>query len=283
MTVHDSLRALLEWYREAGIEEATADVPIDRYAAAESAPVRTAPARPPMPPPAEARPAPAVAAVRSAAAPPDTAEGVIRTAVKLAEAARSVAELRDAVAAFEGCPLRKTATNLVFADGAPDAKVIFIGEAPGAEEDRQGVPFVGPSGRLLDRMLTSIDLDRTEIMISNTVFWRPPGNRSPTTIEVATCAPFVEKLIELVNPRILVALGGPSAKSLLGQTMGIGRLRGKWFAYSTPRMARPIDAAAMFHPAYLLRSPLQKREAWRDLLALRDRLDVPSEPTKAET
>ncbi len=280
MALTESFRALLEWYQDAGVDEATADDPVDRYAAAvESAATGVsaapAPAAQSMPTPPQAAQRPARPA-QGASGLSETAEGVIRTAVKLATAARSIDELRDAVAAFEGCPLRKTATNLVFADGTTEARVLFIGEAPGAEEDRQGVPFVGPSGRLLDRMLASIGLDRERVTISNTVFWRPPGNRSPTTAEVAACAPFVERLVELVDPEVLIALGGPAAKSLLGQSEGIGRLRGKWFAYSTPRMSRPIDAAAMFHPAYLLRSPLQKREAWRDMLALQERLGAGS-------
>jgi DNA polymerase len=183
-----------------------------------------------------------------------------------------MAELEAALARFEGCPLRKTATNLVFGDGNPDARILFIGEAPGAEEDRQGKPFVGPSGRLLDLMLASIGLDRTKVFISNTVFWRPPGNRAPTTTEVAACMPFVERLVELMSPDVLVTLGGPAAKALLAQTEGVSRLRGRWFSYATPRLSRPIPATAMYHPAYLLRTPEQKRAAWLDLLQLKKKL-----------
>jgi DNA polymerase len=191
----------------------------------------------------------------------------------LAEAAQSVAELRAALETFNGCALQKTATNLVFTDGSPEGQVIFVGEAPGAEEDRQGVPFVGPSGKLIDRMLDSIGLDRTRVLITNTIFWRPPGNRSPTTQEIAICMPFLERLIELVGPKVLVAVGGPAASALLAQPQGITKLRGRWFSYETARMVRPIPATAMFHPAYLLRSPAQKRDVWRDLLALRRKLD----------
>ena len=162
--------------------------------------------------------------------------------------------------------------NLVFYDGNPEARIVLIGEAPGADEDRQGLPFVGVSGQLLDRMLASIGLDRTQVLIANTVFWRPPGNRSPTTSETAACLPFVERLIELVGPDIVVTLGGAAAKSLLAQTQGVTRLRGRWFEYETPRLSRPIAATVLFHPAYLLRSPAQKRLAWRDLLAIRKRL-----------
>ncbi|MBI2977769.1 MAG: uracil-DNA glycosylase [Rhodospirillales bacterium] len=193
-------------------------------------------------------------------------------AVHQAQAANSVEELRRVLLAFDGCALKRTATNLVFTDGNPKAPLLFIGEAPGAEEDRQGLPFVGPSGRLLDKMLESIGLDRGRVLISNTVFWRPPGNRTPTSQETAVCMPFLERLIELVDPQILVALGGPAAKAVLAQTTGVGRLRGKWFSYSTPRLVRPIAATAMFHPAYLLRSPGQKRDTWRDLIEIKRRL-----------
>jgi uracil-DNA glycosylase len=263
-------REVLRWYLEAGVDESIGEEPVDRTAAA--------PPPPPAPVAAPERLAvPQVPTAAPAAAVPEDANGMVRSAYALAQAASSVDELRQAVAAFDGCALRKTATNLVFSDGAVDARVVFIGEAPGAEEDRQGVPFVGASGQLLDRMLASIGLDRTQVLISNTVFWRPPGNRTPATTEVAACLPFVERLIELVDPDILVALGGAAAKTLLARTEGVGRLRGRWFSYSTPRLSRPVPATAMFHPAYLLRSPAQKRAAWRDLLELRKKLESPRE------
>ena len=151
---------------------------------------------------------------------------------------------------------------------------MFVGEAPGAEEDRRGLPFVGASGRLLDRMLAAIGLDRGNVFITNVIYWRPPGNRTPLPAEVAACLPFVERAIELVDPAVLVLLGGASAKTLLGRQEGIMRLRGRWHSFATPRMASPIPAMATFHPAYLLRSPGQKREAWRDFLAVRERLDT---------
>jgi DNA polymerase len=206
-------------------------------------------------------------------------EHAVQTASRMAAAAQTLEELQAAVAAFEECPLKKTATNTVFADGNPAARIMFVGEAPGADEDRQGKPFVGVSGQLLDRMLASIGLDRhapdaaNAFYITNIVFWRPPGNRNPTTNEIAACLPFLERHIELVQPDVLVALGGPSAKTLLGRAEGITRLRGTWHAYASPRLSAPIDAMAVFHPAYLLRSPAHKREAWRDLLAIRDRLN----------
>lgn len=277
-------RAVLKWYVEAGVDETIADKPVDRFqsAAAKGSGPADAPPAPTLAPPPGPFQAPPVSRVAAkparealfADAGPagGAANGEVTTAVHMAQAATSVDELRRALQAFDGCALKKTATNLVFTDGNPAADVLFVGEGPGAEEDRQGLPFVGPSGRLLDKMLASIGLDRTRVLISNTVFWRPPGNRTPTPQETAVCMPFLERLIELVDPRILVALGGPAAKALLAQPTGIGRLRGKWFGYSTPRLARPIAATAMFHPAYLLRSPGQKRDTWRDLLAIRRKL-----------
>ena len=148
----------------------------------------------------------------------------MHTAAELAAGAHTLDELRGALESFDGCALKSTATNLVFADGNPRARIVLIGEAPGAEEDRKGLPFVGPSGRLLDRMLASIDLDRGKVLISNIIYWRPPGNRNPATSEVAMCMPFVERLLELVDPEILIALGGPSAGALLGEKAGIGKL-----------------------------------------------------------
>lgn len=271
------LAALMRWYLEAGVDETIAESPLDRFRlpgpepqadAAASAPGETAspshsPSLSPSPSPARALAAP----------PPADAPGpVADDARALAAAAASLDALRDALAGFEGCPLRRTATHLVFGDGSASARVVLIGEAPGAEEDRQGLPFVGPSGKLLDRMLASIGLDRGRVFISNTVFWRPPGNRAPTSHEVAACLPFVERIIELIAPKLLVALGGPAASALLGQNESVGRLRGRWFEYRTARLARPVPATALFHPAYLLRSPAQKRLAWRDLLAIKARL-----------
>lgn len=272
---------ILRWYLEAGVDECIAEAPQDRFrqpapaVSTPAPPTDIAPvlpvARPPLPAPAPPS-APPSALIAPPAAPPATDEAV-RGAVALAGAANTVEELRAALLAFDGCGLKRTATNLVFIDGNPAASVLFIGEAPGAEEDRQGLPFVGASGRLLDRMLASIGLDRTQVCISNTVFWRPPGNRTPTTVEMAVCMPFLERLIELVDPVLLVTLGGPAAKAVLAESAGVSKLRGRWFSYSTPRLSHPIPATAMFHPAYLLRTPAQKRDAWRDLLMLRRRLD----------
>ncbi|MAF96580.1 MAG: uracil-DNA glycosylase [Rhodospirillaceae bacterium] len=290
---------LLRWYVEAGVDETIADRPVDRFqektkapepknvpaaspTAAESggekkgladaAALSPAPSPSPSPPPSPREPSPEPSPGPSLLPPEGGADGEVTAAVHLAQSALTVDELRRALESFDGCGLKKTATNLVFTDGNPEAPVLFVGEGPGAEEDRQGLPFVGPSGKLLDRMLASIGLDRTGVLISNTVFWRPPGNRTPTAQETAVCLPFLERLIELVDPKVLVALGGPAAKSLLAQTEGVGRLRGRWFTYSTPGLPRPIDATAMFHPAYLLRSPGQKRDTWRDLLDIKKKL-----------
>jgi DNA polymerase len=193
------------------------------------------------------------------------------------EAARRAAtldELRAVFAGFEGCALRGTATQIVFADGNPHARVMFVGEAPGRDEDIAGVPFVGRSGKLLDLMLGAIGLDRTSVYIANIVPWRPPGNRTPTPQESSICLPFTLRQIELVNPDILVCLGQPSTQTLLGTREGITRTRGRWFAFDTG--TRKIRALATLHPAYLLRQPLQKRLAWRYFLAIKQALATPA-------
>ena len=282
-------RELLEWYAEAGVDETIADEPVNRFqekpkaanpaaepgagklgagesGTAESGKGKKGLAEAAPPSPREPPPEP------SLLPPEGGANGEVTAAVHLAQSAETVEELRQALESFDGCGLKKTATNLVFTDGNPKAPILFVGEGPGAEEDRQGLPFVGPSGKLLDKMLASIGLDRTGVLISNTVFWRPPGNRTPTPQETAVCMPFLERLIELVDPKVLVALGGPAAKSLLAETTSVGRLRGKWFSYSTPGLARPIDATALYHPAYLLRSPGQKRVTWKDWLGIKSKL-----------
>jgi uracil-DNA glycosylase len=211
--------------------------------------------------------------------PPDAAAGTVQSAQHRAGVARTLDELRAALNEFDGCALRLTATRLVFADGNPKARIMLVGEAPGEQEDREGKPFVGPAGQLLDRMLACIGLSRTSddpsgsVYIANVLPWRPPGNRSPTDGEVAACMPFIQRQIELVDPTLLVLLGGISAKSLLARSEGITRLRGQWKDYSSPGLPRPLPALPMLHPAYLLRNPGAKRETWRDLLSLRARID----------
>jgi DNA polymerase len=173
---------------------------------------------------------------------------------------------------YDGCALKRTCQNLVFADGNPKARLMIIGEAPGADEDRLGLPFVGASGKLLDQMLAAIGLDRGQVYIANIVPWRPPGNRKPELNEVELCLPFIRRQIELVGPEALLLLGGSPASALLERTDPITRLRGTWINYSPPELAKPIPALPTFHPAYLLRTPAQKREAWHDLLAVKQRL-----------
>jgi DNA polymerase len=263
----------LRWHVEAGADEAIGDQPVNRLKTAHAEPARPEPR-------ISARPRAPAAGRRTAPLPlsapplpaPEPAQPARRGAHALAAAARTIEELKAAAAALEDCALKKTATNLVFADGNPEAPIMFVGEAPGAEEDLRGLPFVGKAGQLLDRMLAAIGLDRRSAYITNIVFWRPPGNRQPTPQEIALCLPFVERHIELVAPEILVLLGGTAAKALLARNEGIMRLRGHWFEYATPGLARPVPAIPTFHPAFLLRSPGQKRAAWLDLLEIKDRL-----------
>jgi DNA polymerase len=266
-TLLAALRLQLDW----GADEALSELPLDRLAAP---PPRTAPAPPvlaaePAAPDAAPRPATARPRRAAAAALPLPAAGI---AAGLAAAAGSLEALRDAMAQVD-TPLRETATNLVFADGRPGAPVMFLGEAPGADEDRQGKPFVGQSGQLLDRMLASIGLDRhgdgahNSFYISNILPWRPPGNRTPTDAEIALFLPFVLRHIALARPRRLVLLGGVAAKSLLRAKDGITRLRGRW--HELPTESGPIPVLPTWHPAYLLRNPAAKRDSWADLLLLR--------------
>lgn len=266
-----SLAALLEWYAANGVDMAIDEDPVDRFSAPAPIVARPAPRQPDelespvpgsMPMPSPTRPAPGMAP------PGDVDTSAARAA---AASARTLDELRAALEAFEGCPLKLTAKSLVFADGNPAARVMLVGEAPGREEDLQGLPFVGRSGQLLDRMLAAIGLSRDSVYIANVVPWRPPGNRTPTPQETALCRPFIERQIALVDPDFLICLGGASAKELLNTKEGILRLRGQWLSYDTGH--RQIRAMATLHPAYLLRQPLQKRLVWRDLLALRAALD----------
>ena len=265
----NSIARLIAWQVEAGADEAILETSVDRYRAS-AAPLpkpSAVPARPPGLAEAPVLPLkPSLRAVPPKAAPP--ASPAAASARELAAAAKTLGELTEALAAFDGCALKKTATNLVFADGNPEARIMFVGEAPGADEDRAGKPFVGVSGQLLDRMLAWIGLDRQRFYITNIVFWRPPGNRTPTSDEVAACLPFVHRHIELVAPAILVTVGGPSTETLLHRSDGISKLHGRWFEYQTPGLERPIPTFPIFHPAFLLRSPAQKRAAWRDLLLL---------------
>lgn len=198
----------------------------------------------------------------------------LSAAKEAARAASNLAELEAAVRAFEGCALKRLAKNTVFADGVPGSPVMFLGEAPGADEDRSGKPFVGVSGQLLDRMLAHIGLDRHQnFYISNILFWRPPGNRTPASEEIALCDPFVRRHIALAKPKMLVFLGGSPAKALTGSQVGILKQRGKWLDYHDATHDLTLPALPMLHPAYLLRQPRAKREAWMDCLTLKAALD----------
>lgn len=268
---HDrgAARALLAFWRSAGIDMDEAEAV---YAAAPApAPTpRSAPKAPPQPAPAyhQEEAAPAPRPVRRVA-PAAVADEESR---RLAAAATSVAALRAAVEAFEGCALKATARNTVFSDGVETAPVLLIGEAPGKDEDQAGKPFVGRSGQLLDRMLAQIGLDRrTNVLISNTIYWRPPGNRDPTPGEIIACLPFTERLIELVQPKLLILTGKAAAHTILKREDGVLKLRGRRLRYERERLS--INAMVMLHPAYLLRQPQQKRLAWADLLSTETWLD----------
>jgi uracil-DNA glycosylase family 4 len=243
-----ALRLQIEW----GADEALAELPVDQLAGAAPAarPVVDVPRPAAVPAPKRALPAPAL------------------HAREIADAATSIDELRAALAAFDGCALKDTATNLVFADGNPAAELMLVGEGPGAEEDRAGRPFVGASGQLLDRMLLSIGLTRADCLITNLIPWRPPGNRNPTDAETLVCLPFLQRHIALVRPKRLVLLGAFASKAVLGSALGITKLRGKWVSATIAGLAAPIPALPMLHPAYLLRNAGAKRDAWADWLLL---------------
>jgi len=265
--------ALLRWYDSVGVDECIGETPVDRFAADAALKARrTEPAarRSTGPAPPSARQAPARAAPPAA---PPTAPAATAGAAAVAARAGTLDQLRQALEGFEGCPLRITATNTVFGEGAADAALMVVGEAPGADEDRQGRPFCGVSGRLLDDMLASIGFDRTRAYITNVVPWRPPGNRKPTPAEVAVCVPFIERHVALVAPKVLLLVGGLAASTLLGTTEGITRLRGQWRTHSPAGGQPDIAAMPTFHPAYLLRNAEAKRLAWRDLLAVKARLE----------
>jgi uracil-DNA glycosylase family 4 len=275
-----AVRELIAFYLDAGADAFLGEEPINRMAddlsrprSASATPLesktRRAASESPVPPaqsPLRQKPIPGNS--------PPPPEAAVMAAREAARNAKTLDELRALLATFEGCALRATATQLVFADGDPQSHVMFVGEAPGYDEDIVGRPFVGRSGKLLDRMMAAIDLDRTSAYIANVVPWRPPGNRTPTPQETAICLPFIRRQIELADPDILVCLGGPAMQTLLGIKDGITRSRGRWLSYQTGR--REIRALATFHPAFLLRSPLQKRFAWRDFLALKKALATSS-------
>jgi uracil-DNA glycosylase len=262
-------RELLAFYAETGVDAALSEYARD-WLSGDSGIAPDLPDIPTNPPPAPAirhakAPTPA-----AAMPPPSAPDAAVMAARDAARSAGSLDELRIMLERFEGCGLKASASRLVFADGNPQSHLMLVGEAPGAEEDKQGLPFVGRSGQLLDRMLAAIGVDRTRVYIANIVPWRPPGNRTPTPIETQICLPFIQRQIELADPKILVTIGQPSTGALLG-VQGIMKNRGRWFAYRTG--TREIRAMPMLHPAYLLRSPIAKRLAWRDLLAIKKAME----------
>ncbi|WEK03040.1 MAG: uracil-DNA glycosylase [Candidatus Devosia phytovorans] len=253
---HDEMLSVLDWYRAAGVDIAVGEEPVDRFA--QRPPPRVAPQAIAQNNQQAAQPVPQAPAPLGG----DPAE-----ARSLAASAKTLEELQTILGTYDGCGLKLRATQLVFADGNPDAEVMLIGEAPGAEEDRQGKPFVGKSGQLLDRMLAAIGLDRTKVYIANTVPWRPPGNRTPTPEEMALCLPFLHRQVELVAPKLVMTLGGPAMQTVFETTNGIIKMRGKWSDVTIGKHA--VQAIPTLHPAYLLRNPPAKQQAWRDMLSLK--------------
>lgn len=252
--MHQEIYQTLAWLQDIGISETTGATPVNRYRQAQTPPPLSAPA-------------------------PRTVPLVSRQenqlqANQLAAQAKTLEELRQALESFDGCALKFTAMNTVFGDGNPQADVMLIGEAPGADEDRLGKPFVGMSGQLLDKMFATIGLDRAGIYITNILPWRPPGNRTPSQGEIAACLPFVRRHIELIAPKLIVMVGGVAAKTITGREDGITKMRGKDILFESENLAAPIPSMAIYHPAYLLRSPSRKQETWYDLLTIRDRISA---------
>lgn len=285
----DPLTAL-RWLADVGVDDAVLEAPVDRYAEAALRAEQTQ-ARRSAEPPAPARAAPPMAGParppRETSALDVASRGEIdatlrpsgdldrasdrQSARQLAASANTLAELRAALEAFEGCPLKHRAKNLVFADGDPSADLMFVGEAPGRDEDEAGLPFVGVSGKLLDKIAAGIGRDRTSFYITNVLPWRPPDNREPALTEASVCLPFLHRHIALAKPKVIVALGATAAKNLFDTTEGITRLRGKWRDLTVEGHSCP--AMATFHPAALLRQPINKRYVWRDMLAVAEKLD----------
>jgi DNA polymerase len=256
MIVSENLKTLLSIFHHAGIDEVISSLPHDRFQEIEDTLLF---------------PSPQQDQKTLQTAPLISPKAACKSAETSACAAQTLEDLRAALQAFEGCSLKYTATNLVFGDGNPKARIMLIGEAPGADEDRQGLPFVGQSGQLLDKIFAAIGLTRQNFYITNIIPWRPPGNRQPTPAEADACLPFVRRHIDLVSPDFLILVGGTATKTLLGGREGIVRLRGAWKDY-TSEMGKQMKVISIFHPAYLLRSPGQKREVWLDLIKIKHSL-----------
>ena len=282
----DPSLAVLRWLIEAGADEAVSETPVNRFAqVTPNTPLPSASRTPPIksgvgssPSRGEGRDkervaAPTIAPTKISSSAQtvslSTAPGAARA---LAQSCTTLTELKTAVMNFEGCELKRSATNTVFADGDPSGRIMLIGEAPGRDEDLQGLPFVGRAGKLLDRMLAEIGLDRRKVYITNVLNWRPPQNREPSPEEAATCLPFLHRHIELADPKLMILLGAVSVRHVLGLTEGITRVRGKWNLYQSVVLNRSIPVMPTLHPAYLLRQPAAKRLAWRDLLAVAEKM-----------
>jgi len=269
--------ATLQWYIDAGADEAIDESPRNYFAVQSpesriQSPVNQKSEISPLAP----RPSPPIPAPQSAATTlplHHTLAAAIAEARKLADEAKTLEDLEKAVRGFEGCAIKRTATKTVFCDGNPKARLMLIGEAPGAQEDAQGIPFCGPSGWLLDKMFSAIGYDRMSFYITNTVFWRPPGNRQPNLEELAICRPFVERHVALIDPALVVMVGGTATKAMLSTETGITRLRGKHYTYRTPYSDKEYPVAVIYHPSYLLRQPAQKRVTWQDLLAIKAQME----------
>lgn len=257
--------AALAWLVEAGADEAIGDEPLNRFDRKDAPVAPTSQSRPMVTTLKPARPVPAGDLL-----PGTRGDDSIGTAQSLARAATTLAELKAALEGFDGCALKKTASSTVFADGNPASRIMFIGEAPGREEDRMGLPFVGRAGKLLDQMMAAIHLDRTRAYITNVLNWRPPENRDPSPEEAAMCLPFLRRHIELVNPGIIILLGAVAARHVMGFSEGIMKLRGRWLDYRVGDIMVPV--LPTLHPAYLLRQPAHKKLAWRDLQAAEQKM-----------
>jgi len=267
VAVSDTL-STLNWLVEAGADEAIAEQPVNRLVAKANPPLEgsVASAQPPRPTPPRN-----VLTDFSTLSQGEGKIDAIGGAMAAAASATSLAELRAALEAFDGCALKRTATNTVFADGVAEGGVMLIGEAPGRDEDRVGKPFVGRAGQLLDKMLAAIALDRkTNAYITNVINWRPPDNRDPSPEEAAACLPFLRRHIELANPGVIILLGAVAARHVVGISDGIMKLRGRWLEYRVGD--RMVPLMPTLHPAYLLRQPAHKKLAWRDLQAVKDKM-----------
>jgi uracil-DNA glycosylase family 4 len=236
---------LLKWYKEMGVDTFYDDSPVNRAAVAN-----------------QTKSTPTTLSLVSNSA----------SSREIADKAETLADLEQAVRKFDHCTIKKTAINTVFADGKAGAKIMFIGEAPGANEDKEGIPFCGQSGKLLNNILLSISLKREDVYITNTVFWRPPGNRRPTTDEIEMCRPFVEKHVALLNPQVIILVGSTAVESLLGSKVSMHQLRDEFYEYNNIYLKQSIKTAVIFHPSYLLRQPSKKKLMWYDMLRIKQLL-----------